>query len=66
MCGLRLMTPDGHTVLRAAHVVPYTTSFNDDPRNGLGFRPRHHWCFGEALMGIGRAYEISVSNALDE
>ncbi len=35
MCGVRLRTPEGRTAVAAAHIVPWTDSHNDDPRNGI-------------------------------
>jgi len=66
MCELRLVTDDGHSVLEAAHIIPYAKSFNDDPRNGLGLCPVHHWCYDEGLIGISPNYVVTVSEALVE
>lgn len=34
LCGIRMLTADGHTAVDAAHVKPWSISHNDDPRNG--------------------------------
>ncbi len=34
-CGIRMLTVDGHTAVDAAHIVPWSVSHNDDPRNGM-------------------------------
>ena len=64
MCGLRLVMPEGHTALEAAHVVPYSECYNDDPRNGLGLCRVHHWCLDEGLVGDDD-YRVVVSELLD-
>lgn len=35
VCGVRMLTADGHTVVDAAHIKPWSASFNDNPRNGM-------------------------------
>lgn len=66
-CGLRIVTPTGATALEAAHIVPFCVSFNDDPRNGLGLCPLHHWAFDEGLVSCEQKTEmvIIVSPLLD-
>jgi putative restriction endonuclease len=33
LCGLRMLTPDGHTAVEAAHIIPWSTSYDDAPSN---------------------------------
>lgn len=61
VCRLRLLTPEGHTSVVAAHIVPWRDSRNDDPRNGLALCGVHHWAFDEGLIGVDNDYEILVS-----
>lgn len=35
LCGIRILTPDGHTAVDAAHIKPWSLSHDDDPRNGM-------------------------------
>ena len=35
LCGVRIITPEQHTVVDAAHIVPWSRSRNDDIRNGM-------------------------------
>ena len=65
LCGLRLLAVNGHSLCDAAHIVPYSQFSNDDPRNGLGLCPVHHWCFDEGLFTITSDYRVSVSPTLD-
>ena len=66
LCEMRLVTEEGHSVLEAAHIIPYAESFNDDPRNGLGLCPVHHWCYDEGLIGVSPDYVVVVSESLAE
>ncbi len=62
LCGIRMRTPEGHTVVEAAHVVPWKESYDDLPTNGLCLCRLCHWSFDEGLMGVGAKYEVLVSN----
>lgn len=61
LCGIWMITPDGHTVVEAAHIVPWSESFDDRPTNGLCLCRLCHWSFDEGLMGVGVGYEVLVS-----
>lgn len=62
LCGIRMRTPEGHTVVEAAHIVSWSESRNDLPANGLCLCRLCHWSFDEGLMGVGTEYEVLVSN----
>jgi putative restriction endonuclease len=64
LCGIRILTADGHTAIAAAHIIPWNTSHNDDPRNGLALCPLCHWTFDEGLVGITDHYLIRLSPQL--
>jgi len=61
LCGIRILTPEGHTVVEAAHIRPWSDSHDDRPTNGMGLCRLCHWSFDEGLMGVGREYEVLVS-----
>lgn len=61
VCGIRLLTPEGRTAVAAAHIIPWSHSHNDDPRNGLALCGLHHWTFDNGLITVTPAYEITVS-----
>ncbi len=61
MCGIRLVTPEGRTAVAAAHIVPWSVSHNDDPRNGMALCGLHHWTFDQGLIGVTPDYQIQVS-----
>ncbi len=61
LCGVRMLTPEGHTVVDAAHIHPWSESFNDHPTNGMALCRLCHWSFDEGLMSVGKKYEVLVS-----
>jgi putative restriction endonuclease len=63
LCGIRMLTPDGHTVVEAAHIKPWSESqsHDDKPTNGLALCRLCHWSFDEGLMSVGVKYEVLVS-----
>ncbi|MCP3887686.1 MAG: HNH endonuclease [Desulfobulbaceae bacterium] len=64
LCGIRMLTPEGHTIVEAAHIVPWSESQNDKPQNGMALCRLCHWSFDEGLMSVGREYEVLVSPAV--
>lgn len=65
-CRRRLVTPEGHTAVEAAHIVPWSQSHNDDPRNGLALCRLHHWTFDEGLVSIRPEGVIEVSALVEQ
>jgi putative restriction endonuclease len=61
ICGVRMLTPEGHTIVEAAHIVPWSESYDDRPTNGLALCRLCHWSFDEGLMGVGKDYEVLIS-----
>ncbi|MFO7963077.1 MAG: HNH endonuclease [Desulfobacterales bacterium] len=61
LCGIRMLTPEGHTVVEAAHIIGWSKSRDDRPTNGLCLCRLCHWSFDEGLMSVGRSYEVIVS-----
>ncbi|MBI4531777.1 MAG: HNH endonuclease [Candidatus Latescibacteria bacterium] len=64
LCGIRLLTPDGHTVVDAAHIIPWSISHSDDPRNGMALCRLCHWNFDEGLMSVSSQYVVISSPQL--
>lgn len=64
LCGIRMLTPEGHTVVEAAHIVPWARTQDDRPTNGLSLCRLCHWSFDEGLMGVGKSYEVLVSRRI--
>jgi len=62
ICKIRIVTPEGRTAVSAAHIVPWSVSHNDDPRNGMALCGLHHWAFDEGVIGVEpTTYKIVVS-----
>ncbi len=66
LCGIRMLTPEGHTVVEAAHVVPWSESYDDRPTNGMSLCRLCHWSFDEGLMSVGEKYEVLVSKYVNK
>jgi len=65
LCGIRMLTPEGHTVVEAAHIKPWSESHDDCPSNGMALCRLCHWSFDEGLMSVGRDYEVLVSKRVN-
>jgi len=61
LCGIRMLTPEGHTIVDAAHIKPWKDSFDDRPTNGMALCKLCHWSFDKGLMSVGKDYEVLVS-----
>ena len=64
LCGIRMLTPDGHTAVDAAHIIPWSISHNDDPCNGMAFCRLCHWTFDEGLLSVSSRYVVITSPQL--
>ncbi len=61
MCGIRMLTADGHTVVDAAHIVPWSITHNDSPRNGMALCRLCHWSFDEGMLSVSSRYVVIAS-----
>lgn len=59
-----VLTPDGHTAVEAAHIVPWSTSYDDAPHNGMALCRLCHWIFDEGLVGVSARYVVIASPQL--
>ena len=64
LCGVRIITPEQHTVVDAAHIVPWSRSRNDDIRNGMALCKLCHWAFDKGMMGVSDNYEVITSRQI--
>jgi putative restriction endonuclease len=64
LCGIRMITPEGHTIVDAAHVKPWKDSFDDRPTNGMALCKLCHWSFDKGLMSVSKKYEVLVSKRI--
>ena len=66
--GLRIRLPqtDDLTFVDAAHLIPFTSSFNDHPTNGIALCKNHHWAMDRSLIAPSPDLSWIVSPHLDE
>lgn len=64
LCGVRIVTPEGHTAVDAAHIVPWSKSRNDDIRNGMALCKLCHWAFDEGMMGVSNDYNVITARQI--
>jgi putative restriction endonuclease len=65
LCGVRIITSEQHTVVDAAHIIPWCRSQNDDIRNGMALCKLCHWAFDEGMMGVSESYAVITSRQID-
>ena len=66
VCELNIRALSGESVTDAAHIIPFSVSYNDDIRNGLSLCKSHHWAFDTGLISVNEAYEVIVSPSMTE
>jgi putative restriction endonuclease len=65
LCGIRVKTAEGRTAVVGAHIIPWSISHNDDPRNGLSLCRLCHWTFDEGLLTVNLDYVVRTSPQLN-
>ena len=50
--------------LSKPRIIPFSVSFNDDPRNGLSLCRLCHWNFDEGMVSVSARYEVVTSPQL--
>jgi putative restriction endonuclease len=63
--GWRIILPDGAAMVQAAHLIPFSDTQDDDPRNGIALSPTFHWALDRFLIAPGPDLKWHVSSALD-
>ena len=66
VCRLHILTLDGESITEAAHIIPFSESYNDDVRNGISLCKSHHWAFEKGLISLSKTYEVIVSELMLE
>ena len=61
LCGVRIITPELHTAVDAAHIIPWSKSKNDDVRNGMALCKLCHWAFDRGMIGVSDSYNVIAS-----
>ncbi len=67
-CGLRIRLPEAPDLnfVDAAHLIPFATSRNDHPTNGLALCKNHHWAMDRHLIAPGPDQLWHVAGVLRE
>lgn len=66
VCELTIRASSGESVTDAAHIIPFSVSYNDDIRNGMSLCKSHHWAFDTGLISVTENYRVIVSPSLSE
>lgn len=64
-CGFRVIMDD-LVLVDAAHLIPFETTADDDPRNGMALCKNHHWAMDRYLIAPGPDGKWHVSPDLDD
>lgn len=64
VCGIRMLTADCHTVVDAAHIVPWSLTHDNTVQNGMALCRLCHWTFDEGLITVSGTYAVLVSKQL--
>ena len=59
--GWRIILPDSRSMIEAAHLIPFSESHDDDPRNGIALVPSLHWALDAQVIAPGPDYKWHVS-----
>lgn len=66
VCRADTKTDTGKMLVDAAHILPFATHHNDDPRNGLALCKNHHWAFDAGVFAVSDEYRILASKRVVE
>lgn len=66
LCGIKMLTAEGHTAVDAAHIRPWSESQDDHPTNGMALCKLCHWSFDEGLMSVDRHYRVLISPSVKQ
>lgn len=66
ICRAKVKTPNGQSLVEGAHIIPWSESKNDDPRNGMALCKTHHWMFDTHLLTVLPDYRIKLSSWLKQ
>lgn len=65
LCSIKVRTPDGHTLVEAAHIIPWSETRDDRSTNGLALCRTCHWTFDERLLSVSLDYKVVISKQLN-
>ncbi|QIR41095.1 hypothetical protein HCG51_33390 [Tolypothrix sp. PCC 7910] len=50
----------------AAHIIPFSVTYNNQLSNGISLCKNHHWAFDNGCFSLDNSYSIILSNKLSE
>ncbi len=65
VCGMRIISSSGISVIDAAHILPFHRFKNDNIRNGLALCKSHHWLFDHGLISVDTHYNTLVADSIE-
>ena len=66
VCELNIRASTGESLTDAAHIIPFSVSYNDDIRNGISLCKSHHWAFDTGLISLNEEYHVIISSSIRE
>lgn len=60
-----MILPGDLVMVEAAHLIPFSESQDDDPRNGIALTPDFHWAVDHNLIAPGPDLKWHVSKVID-
>lgn len=66
VCRNKVITPKENVLAEGAHIIPWSVSFNDDPRNGISLCRNHHWLFDKLMFTVRPDYTVKISPWLNK
>ncbi len=64
ICGTRIVTAEGYTVVEAAHIKSWSVFKNDDITNGMALCRVCHWAFDSGVMAVNDDYTVIASRQM--
>ena len=66
VCKAAAKMPGKSSIVDAAHILPFATFHNDDPRNGMALCKNHHWGFDRGWLSVTDDYTLLASQKLQD
>jgi len=63
--GMRIVLPGELIMVEAAHLIPFSDTQDDDPRNGIALTPDLHWALDRNIIAPGPDLKWHVSKLVD-
>ena len=64
--GIRIVLPGELIMVEAAHLIPFSETQDDDPRNGIALTPDLHWALDRNIIAPGPDLKWHVSKLVEQ